>query len=543
MTRLSSPRTASRRPIATAALVFTCLASAAGADVVTDWNAIAVDAVASHRTNPPVATRNFALVHGAVYDAVNGIVGDHLPYLMSDAGPAGASLEAAAAAAAHHVLVAVYPDAKGSFDAELAASLAAVPEGPPKEDGIAWGVHCAEALLEARADDGAAALVDHYAPAGAGWWVPTPPGFAAGLVPQWARVKPWTMTHSSQFRVPAPPPLSSHEYAVAFEEVRRLGAADSPDRTADQSQIALFWNDGPGTGTPPGHWQWIARILAEQQGTGLVENARLFALLSFAQADAAIVSWDNKYYYNHWRPYTGIARAGSDGNPATPRHDGWSSYIPTPPFPTYTSGHSTFSGSSSRILASFFGTDAIPFQVGSDGIPGVERQYATISEAAEEAGQSRIYGGIHWQYDNTYGLSSGRAMADHLFYNFLRPRRAAAGICTADEQTLCLGGDRFAVTAEFRTEGGPRGAARALPINGGAGGFYFFAPENLELTVKVLDACGLTASHWLFASGMTNLEVLVTITDTWTGDTREVFNPLGKAFESVIDTRAFLACP
>jgi membrane-associated phospholipid phosphatase len=351
------------------------------------------------------------------------------------------------------------------------------------------------------------------------------------------------MTRGDQFRQPAPPPLTSAEYTANYLEVLRLGDVDSPFRTPDQSEIALFWNDGPGTNTPPGHWQDIARSLAEAQGNSLLENARLLALVTIAQADAAIVSWDNKYHWDNWRPYTAIHEADTDGNPITDPDTTWASFITTPPFPSYTSGHSTFSGSSSRILAHFFGTDGIAFSAGSDGTPGVTRDYTSLSQAAEEAGQSRIYGGIHWQYDNQGGLASGRALADHVFFDFLRPT-SAPGTCTPSATALCLTGDRFRVEATWATAAGTAGPANAEQLTDDSGRFWFFQENNTELVAKVHDACVPPFDRfWVFSAGLTDVEVTLTVTDTQTGTVRTYFNPQGTEFAPRLDTSAFATCP
>jgi hypothetical protein len=516
--------------------------SGAAADVVTDWNAVLIDAVRTDRTNPPRMTRHSALVHVAVYDAVVGLVGGYEPYFVASSAPTGASPEAAAAAAAHRVLTIVYPAQTATFDAALAASLGAIPDGPAEEDGVDWGVFVADEILNLRAADGSATTVTYETPAGANWWIPTPPAFAPALLPNWPLVTPWCMTHGAQFRQPAPPPLTSGQYTAAFREVQILGDVDSATRTAEQSEIALFWNDGAGTNTPPGHWQEIAQTIAQAQGNSLVDNARLFALLTIAQADAAIVSWDNKYHWDHWRPYTGIVEAASDGNPGTSPDASFSSFIATPPFPAYTSGHSTFSGSSARILAHFFGTDAISFSAASDGLPGVTRSFESLSQAAEEAGQSRIYGGIHWQYDNQGGLASGRALGDLVFFNFLQPV-TAPGTCQETASTLCLGGGRFQVQASWKTPNGNAGPAQAASLTDDSGRFWFFNPDNTELTVKVLNACSGFDRYWVFASGLTNVEVQITVTDTEAGKTRRYFIPQGRDFAPVLDASAFATCP
>lgn len=519
-----------------------CCAAGAAADTVTDWNATLLDAIRTDRTNPPRATRIMALVNTSIFDAVNGIeqVYDH--YHVAPGAPAGASPEAAAAAAAHRILSTVYPAQQATFDARLAESLAAVPDGQAEDDGVAWGEEVADALLASRDGDGSADVVDYTVPTGSNWWVPTPPAFAPALLPNWPSVAPWCMKNGKQFRLPAPPPLSSAEYAAAYNEVRRLGRHDSAFRTADQSEIARFWDDGPGTNTPPGHWNQIAQILSAQQNLTLLENARLFALQALTVADAAIVAWDTKYFWNHWRPYTGILLFDTDGNPATGPDPGWTSFITTPPFPAYTSGHSSFSGGSGRVLELFFGTDDLAFTVPSDGLPGVTRSYTSLSQAAEEAGQSRIYGGIHWQYDNTGGLSSGRALAEHVFFGFLRPR-TDPGTCAADGQTLCLSGGRFEVTATWRRPNGDSGPANVFADSDEAGRLWFFDPDNTEVVVKVLDACNQFDHFWVFASGLTDVEVTLTVTDTQAGRTRVYFNPQSKDFAPVFDTKAFPTCP
>jgi hypothetical protein len=346
------------------------------------------------------------------------------------------------------------------------------------------------------------------------------------------------MTHGAQFRQGPPPPPNSHEYTQAFFEVKRLGRDTSPFRNGDQSEIALFWADNPGTATPPGHWLAIAQQLAEEHELPMLETSRLLALVSLAVADAAIVSWDHKYAYHHWRPVTAIQDADGDGNSATTSDAGWNSFIATPPFPAYSSGHSTFSGTSSRVLERFFGTDAVAFSTGSDGI-GTVRSYTTLSQAAEEAGQSRIYGGIHWQYDNQAGLASGRALGDHVFFTQLGPLGADEP-CVPSAVLLCLGDGRFAVEARWATATGV-GSGQAVPDTGDSGRFWFFNPDNTELVVKTVAGCPVNDAFWVFASGLTDVQVQITVTDTQTGRTRRYFNPRGKAFQPVQDTGAF-AC-
>jgi hypothetical protein len=224
------------------------------------------------------------------------------------------------------------------------------------------------------------------------------------------------MTSPSQFRDPdGPPALNSVDYTNAFNEVYALGSATNSTRTPDQSNIARFWVSPAGTSTAPGHWNRIAQTVAESQGNTLEENARLFALVGIAQADAAISSWDNKYHYDHWRPVTAIREALIDGNPATTPDANWSAFINTPNHPSYSSGHSTVSGASGAVLADFFGTDDIGFTSSSEGLIVPDRTFTSFSQASAEASKSRLYAGIHWSYDNEDGLAGGRALG-HFIY-------------------------------------------------------------------------------------------------------------------------------
>ena len=222
-----------------------------------------------------------------------------------------------------------------------------------------------------------------------------------------------------------PPALTSTDYADDFNKTKELGAKNSTTRTEEQTTIAQFWADGPGTVTPPGHWNVIARELAMQRGNSVEDNARLFALLNIAEADAGILCWDCKYACNFWRPITAIQNADLDENPATQKDADWTPLLTTPPFPEYTSGHSTFSSAGATVLAKFFGTDNIPFTTVSEDVPGVSRSYASFSEAAAEAGMSRIYGGIHFMSANHQGLLSGARLGQFVMENFLTKATAS----------------------------------------------------------------------------------------------------------------------
>jgi len=386
----------------------------ARADVVTDWNNAALDAIRAGNTAPPVASRSLAILHVSIYDAVNGIERTHEPYLVESVVQRSASRPAAASAAAHLALVNLFPSNASIFDALHAAILAAIPDSPHKRAGIVWGEFVANQILATRANDGSNAIVPPPGGSGPGVWIPTPPAFRPYLLPQWGFVVPFAMSSSSQFRPPGPPSLDSQQYAADYEEVKQLGALVGSTRSEDQTEIALFWADGAGTETPPGHWNSIAQIIAAARGNTLEENARLFALLDIALADAAICAWDAKYTFHFWRPVTAIAFA-------EPELD-WMPLLVTPPFPEYTSGHSTFSGAGATVLPLFYGTENLPFTVGSDFLPGVYRSFSTPFDASEEAGVSRIYGGIHFHSANVDGLQAGSSIGEWTVTHYLLPK-------------------------------------------------------------------------------------------------------------------------
>jgi len=390
------------------------IAVPARADVVNDWNNAALDAIRAGSTAPPVASRSLAILHASIYDAVNGIARTHETYLVPSAVPAGASRPAAASAAAHLALVNLFPANASSFDALHAAILAGIPDSPQKTAGIVWGEFVANQILAARANDGWNATVLPPGGSGPGVWVPTPPAFLPYALPQWGFVTPFSMNSSSQFRPPGPPSLDSQQYAEDYTEVKELGAAVGSTRTEEQTEIALFWADGAGTETPPGHWNSIAQIIADGRGNTLEQNARLFALLNIAMADAAICSWDAKYEFHFWRPVTAIAFVEPELN--------WMSFIVTPPFPDYTSGHSTFSAAAATVLPLFFGTEDLPFTTGSDFLPGVFRSFSTCFDAAQEAALSRIYGGIHFRSASEDGLQAGISIGEWTDSHYLQPK-------------------------------------------------------------------------------------------------------------------------
>jgi membrane-associated phospholipid phosphatase len=386
----------------------------AKADMVLKWNEIALATIRADKSPPPIAARNLAIMHTSIYDAVMAIARTHEPYLVDLQAPAGVSMEAASAAAAHWVLAAQYPRQRDYFDDALARCWKELPNDAAVEEGARLGRLVADRMLQARRHDGSSEAGSYSFKRNPGSWQPTAPHFKDALLPGWGHVKPFAIKPGTQHRPPGPPALASEAFRAAYEEVRRLGGKDSTARTPEQTQIALFWADDAGTVTPPGHWNKIAQAIALDRGNSLPENARLFAHLNMSLADAGILCWVIKFTFDFWRPVSAIAY--------TDRRDDWMPLLNTPPFPAYVSGHSTFSSAAASVLAQTFGTDKITFATTSDDMPGVTRKFDSLWAAAEEAGMSRIYGGIHWQFDNTDGLHVGRTLGEYVVRNTLKRR-------------------------------------------------------------------------------------------------------------------------
>ncbi len=410
--------------IVCALIVVASGASAGRADEVTFWNSVALDILKETATPPPKVSRDLAIVHSSIYDAVNAIDRTYFPLYCRPSVIGPASREAAVAAAAHETLVGLYPAYESSLNDLLGVRLGGIADGAAKNNGVSLGRTVADNMLALRATDGWDAGFAYPGSTEPGKWRPTPPASLPGLAPHWGSVEPFAIPSPEDFRPGPPPALNSPEYAAGVNEVKLLGASGSAVRTAEQTEIAQFWSDLSGqTATPPGKWNLIAQTLGEQQGNSLFENARMFALVNISLADAGIVSWDGKYAYELWRPEDAVRLADTDGNPATEADPDWTPYLASPPFPEYPSGHSTFSAAAAETLGLFFGTDDIAFDAvaGFDVLPGVTRSYDSIFEAAMEAGRSRIYAGIHFEFSNIAGGEAGQAIAAYVFDNFARP--------------------------------------------------------------------------------------------------------------------------
>jgi hypothetical protein len=419
---LGTRRTATRHVravVATAALLLGCSltphAIAVG-DAVMEWNQIALTATVTANQGPLPQTRSMTIVQVAVHDAVNGMTGKHDTYLEYGPAPAGASAEAAAIAAAHRALVTLFPAQSPTLDPARAASLAArnLTEANP---GIGWGESVANAVLAARANDGASQAQFAYSAAGAGSpgvWVPV--GTAAAVLPGWRNVAPWVLHNLNQFHPEGPPPLQSAQWARDYREVQELGSLTSVKRTPQQTEIARFW-----LATPSAIWNHVARQILDARALDLSDTARALALMYLAASDAGVVCWDVKYTYNFWRPLTAIRNGASDGNPATTGDPGWQPLFTTPQHPEYISGHSTNSGAMGATLEYLFGDDpGVTIVALSPTNQGFARQWTTFSDGVTEVINARIYSGFHYRTSDEVGARVGRQVARFVFTHALR---------------------------------------------------------------------------------------------------------------------------
>lgn len=410
------------------ALAAAFLASAAYAadNAVLYWNEQALNAIRLARTPPPIASHHLAAIHAAIGDTVAGIAHTHQAWQVTETAPAGANLDAAIASAAFTVINTYFGQASNPLNYRKAydAALAGIPDGPAKADGVAFGKKVAEAVLAVRAKSGWNKPVEgSFSSTEPGLWRETPPGFRPAVLPHWAGVTPFVMTSPSQFRAPPPPAVDSQQAADESEEIARIGVRDGADRTEYQTLAAPFWADDLGSATPPGHWNVIAQDLARRNHLGTAECARLFALLNLACADAGITVWETKFHYRTWRPETAIREVTKQVNPHATAHPDFIPLMVTPAFPSYISGHSTFSAAGSRIVERFFGTDDIEFTTTSDGLPGAVRTFKKLSDCRNEIGMSRLWGGIHYMVDNVEGQKAGIAIADYVFDHALQPAK------------------------------------------------------------------------------------------------------------------------
>ena len=383
----------------------------AAADVITDWNEKAAICIAQVNQAPFVGTRTMAIVHTAMFDAVNSIEGGYAPYKVKVPAAPGSSAEAAAAAAAHAALVKLFPDLKAMLDSEYAKSLSSLPD-PGQAGGVAVGEKVAAQILALRASDGAEAP-NTYRP------VTSPGVYVATTLPvasQWAGVKPWAMEKCSQFRPGPPPALMGSEWARDYNEIKTLGAKNSTSRTPEQTTIARFW-----TVTGPASWDALVRQLAAAAGRKVIDNARLFAMVEMAAADAYISIFDAKYTFNFWRPITAIRNGDLAGNKEVARVDDWQPLVDTPMHPEYPCAHCITSAAVATVLEAEFGTGTLPLSMTSPTAPGVVRKWTTLKEYTDEVSAARVYGGIHYRNSTLVGQAMGRKVGELVVHDYLTP--------------------------------------------------------------------------------------------------------------------------
>ncbi len=392
-------------------------ASLAHGDEVTRWNAILETTVAS--TPHFLQSRSAAIVQLAVFEAVNAIVGEYEPYLGTIAAPPWASPDAATVAAAHRALLALHPERVAMLNAERAASLAAIPDGPDKDAGIAVGEMAADAMLALRANDGWNAVVPYTPMVSPGQWRPTPPASSPAAFAHWGEVTRFAIDDGPRFRVNPPPRIHTGKYAQDYEEVKALGGVTSTMRPQDRSDVARFY----AVVLPMPLWPAAARQASAAQGKTLSENARDFAWLAMAVCDSLIASMEMKYHYSYWRPVTAIRDGAIDGNRATDPDESWLSFVTTPPYPSYPGNHASAAGAARAVLEHVYGRDGLSITLTSQAVPDVVLHYTSWNQITDDIDDARIYGGVHFRFDQEAGARLGRRVGRHILRTTLRPAR------------------------------------------------------------------------------------------------------------------------
>jgi hypothetical protein len=392
----------------------------AGADVVLHWNEIAVNTASDQ--NPFAQARFAAITQLAVFEAVNAITRDYEPYLGSVVAPHGASADAAAIVAAHRVLRTYFPASASTLDDARANSLALVADGKAKEDGIATGEAAAAAMILLRANDGSSpAQFKVPGPAVPGEWQATPScpiigGIAVGAFFHWQNVTPFGIPSARKFLLEPPPELTSKRYAKDYIEVMTVGSATSTNRPQDRADVVLFYQ----VSSPTLLFNLAARQIARAQARSMSENAQAFALMNMATNDSLVASFLNKYFYNLWRPETAIRAGDTDGNSKTHSDLTFLPFITTPCFPSYPSNHASGSNGAAKVLRHLYGEGGHSITLSNPVVPNIILHYTAFEQITDDVDDARIYGGIHFRFDQVAGARLGRHVAKSVYKHNLR---------------------------------------------------------------------------------------------------------------------------
>jgi hypothetical protein len=412
--------------VAVVVLAGIALPATARADTITQWNQIGQSELITGAGQGAVSTAHLAMMHGAMYDAVNAIDRRYEPYVYTATAPRWYSQDAAAAAAAYRVLVASNPavvpgDQLAAMAARLKTlyetALAAIPDGPAKAGGVATGTAAADAMIAARTGDGRFGPFRFTPGTTIGAWRPELPSYGNDPGAWLKDVKPFLIEDGEQFASRPPDELTSWRYARDFNEVKSIGALNSTTRTQDQTDAGRFWGAANATGT----WSALLRSIADGHPAPLADHARLFARIYLASADALITVWNDKARYLYWRPITAIHQADQDGNPDTVAETGWQPLVATPPYPEYSSGLSAFGAAATRTLEDFYGTDEATFS--ATGGAGIARTYTSFSQASSEIVDARVWSGLHFRKADDAGARIGRRVARYAGDRFFAPVR------------------------------------------------------------------------------------------------------------------------
>jgi hypothetical protein len=397
--------------------------AAARADVVLDWNEIAVNTAVANKQSPYAQARDAAIVQLAVFEAVNAITGEYKPYLGTVTAPPSASAEAAAIEAAHQVLSAYFPNSAPALLAAYTNSLAQIPNDQAKLDGMAAGDAAAQAMIALRASDGSfKPLFKVPGPAVPGDWqatisCPIVNGIAQGTGFHWQNVTPFGIPSASVFLLDPPPALTSNEYAKAYNEVMTVGSVNSTERPQDRASVALFY----AASSPTQVFNQAAEQVAQEQGRSLSENARALALINMAMSDSLVASFLNKYHYNFWRPETAIHAGATDGNPKTEPDLSYAPFITTPCFPSYPSNHGSAGNAAAEVLRRIYGEAGHSITLTNPAVPSIILQYTSFKQITDDISDARVYGGIHFRTDQEAGADLGRAVGTTVYKDNLRP--------------------------------------------------------------------------------------------------------------------------